>query len=64
MGLVLLIGYLFILRQITVAKGMEYIDLVSVWLSGTPGLSVGRVGPQRKDGSVSIRMGDNEQPKQ
>lgn len=54
MELVLLIGYLFILRQITVTKGMEYIDLVSVQSSGTPGHvweHVGRVVPQRKDGS-------------
>lgn len=40
MELVLLIRYLFILRQITVTKGMEYIDLVSVQSSGTPGLRV------------------------
>lgn len=51
MELVLLIGYLFILRQITVTKGMEYIDLVSVQSSGTPGHVwgyVGRVVPQEK----------------
>lgn len=54
----LLIGCLFILRQITVTKGMEYIDLVSVQSSGTPGCvweSVARVVPQRKDGSSASK---------